>query len=55
MRYHGRNDGDHMQQFYDMLEEVCLTQESVELIVKTAKVVARLYRLQLEEIEYEIR
>jgi len=43
-----------MQQFYGMLEEVCLTQESVGLIVKTAKVVARLYRLQLEEIEYGI-
>ena len=55
MTYHGHNDADHMQQFYGMLEEVCLTQESVGLIVKTAKVVARLYRLQLEEIEYEIR
>jgi ribosome biogenesis SPOUT family RNA methylase Rps3 len=38
-----------------MLEVVCTTQESVDIIVKTAKVVARLYRLQLEEIEYEIR
>ncbi len=55
MAYHGHNDEDHMQLFYEMLEEVCLTQESVDIIVKTAKVVARLYRLQLEEIEYGIQ
>ena len=54
MTYHGHNDADHMQQFYEMLETVCISQESVGLIVKTAKVVARLYRLQLEEIEYGI-
>jgi heme oxygenase len=54
MTYHGHNDADHMQVFYEMLETVCISQESVGLIVKTAKVVARLYRLQLEEIEYGI-
>lgn len=55
MAYHGRNDEDHMQLFYEMLEVVCISQKSVDIIVKTAKVVARLYRLQLEEIEYDIQ
>ena len=55
MAYHGHNDEDHMQLFYEMLEVVCISQKSVDIIVKTAKVVARLYRLQLEEIEYEIK
>ena len=53
MTYHGHNDGDHMERFYAMLDSVCIDDKSVEVIVKTAKVVARLYRLQLEEVEYD--
>ena len=53
MAYHGENDGDHMQKFYAMLDEVCTDQDVVRRIETTAKVVARLYRLQLEELEDE--
>ena len=54
MTYHGHNDGDHMERFYEMLNEVCIDKQTVHSIVKTAKVVARLYRLQLEEVEHEL-
>ena len=53
MTYHGANDDDHMQRFYAMLDEVCTGPEVVARIEMTAKVVARLYRLQLEELEDE--
>jgi 3-oxoacyl-[acyl-carrier-protein] synthase-3 len=53
MTYHGANDDDHMQRFYAMLDEVCTGSEVVERIEMTAKVVARLYRLQLEEMDDE--
>jgi 3-oxoacyl-[acyl-carrier-protein] synthase-3 len=55
MTYHGHNDSEHMQRFYATLDRVCNNEESITSIVKTAKVVARLYRLQLEEIEYDIQ
>ena len=48
-----RNDDDHMQRFYIMLDEVCVDLDVVERIEMTAKVVARLYRLQLEELDDE--
>jgi 3-oxoacyl-[acyl-carrier-protein] synthase-3 len=48
--YHGENDESHMEQFDKALHSGFLTQEYVERIVKTAKVTARLYRLQLEEL-----
>ncbi len=53
MTYHGANDDDHMQRFYIMLDEVCVDLDVVERIEMTAKVVARLYRLQLEELDDE--
>ncbi|MFL2948801.1 MAG: iron-containing redox enzyme family protein [Candidatus Poseidoniaceae archaeon] len=52
MTYHGHNDGDHMLRFYAMLDEVCIDEKASASIVKTSKVVARLYRLQLEEVEH---
>jgi 3-oxoacyl-[acyl-carrier-protein] synthase-3 len=55
MTYHGENDGDHMQRFYTTLNSVCVDEKAIKSIVKTSKVVARLYRLQLEEIEYDIQ
>tara|TARA_B100000767_G_C19663401_1_gene492026 strand:+ start:261 stop:1010 length:750 start_codon:yes stop_codon:yes gene_type:complete len=55
MTYHGHNDSEHMQQFYKTLDSVCLDEQAIASIVKTAKVVARLYRLQLEEVEYDIQ
>jgi len=54
MTYHGHNDGDHMERFYDMLDEVCVDEPTVRSIIKTSRVVARLYRLQLEEVEHEL-
>ena len=54
MTYHGHNDGDHMERFYDMLDEVCVDELTVRSIIKTSRVVARLYRLQLEEVEHEL-
>ena len=48
--YHGENDESHMEQFDEALRSGFLTEEYVARIVKTAKVTARLYRLQLEEL-----
>jgi 3-oxoacyl-[acyl-carrier-protein] synthase-3 len=49
--YHGENDEAHMQGFEDTLSSGILAIPDMDkAIVKTAKVVARLYRLQLEEI-----
>ena len=54
MTYHGHNDGDHMQRFYKTLDDVCISDEITISIVKTAQVVARLYRLQLEELTHDL-
>ena len=54
MTYHGHNDGDHMQRFYKTLDDVCVDDETTMSIVKTAQVVARLYRLQLEELSHDL-
>lgn len=51
MRYHGENDEAHMQKLYELLNRVCNSPEISDSICKTAKVVARLYQLQLEEID----
>ena len=49
--YHSANDEDHMKQFEDTLASGILEIKNMDKrMVKTAKVVARLYRLQLEEI-----
>lgn len=54
MTYHGHNDGDHMQRFYRTLDDVCVDETTTLSIVKTAQVVARLYRLQLEELNHDV-
>lgn len=52
--YHGENDAEHMQEFEEMLRMVLHNDDSgravAERIVTTAKVTARLYALQIEEI-----
>ncbi|WP_271439241.1 iron-containing redox enzyme family protein [Pontixanthobacter luteolus] len=49
--YHGENDEDHLEMF-DRAMEIAVTSDAVGSdIIKHAKVVARLYRLQLEEID----
>src|SRR5262245_25223032 len=48
--YHGENDGTHMERLEAALGSGILTPELAARIVKTAKVTARLYLLQLEEL-----
>ncbi|MDC0709115.1 3-oxoacyl-[acyl-carrier-protein] synthase III C-terminal domain-containing protein [Stigmatella sp. ncwal1] len=48
--YHGENDGTHMERLEAALGSGILTPELADRIVKTAKVTARLYQLQLEEL-----
>ena len=43
-----------MQRFYKTLDEVCVNEQITMSIVKTAQVVARLYRLQLEELTHDL-
>ncbi len=51
LAYHGANDEDHMAAF-DAALALILTDDAIgRSIVKHAKVTARLYRLQLEEID----
>lgn len=51
LRYHGENDDTHMDKLYGLLDRVCTTPRAAEDIVMTATVVARLYAMQLEEID----
>lgn len=48
--YHGDNDIEHMEEFRDMLAMVLPDEAVAERIVTTARVTARLYALQIEEI-----
>jgi len=51
LRYHGENDADHLAMF-DRAIEMTVTSEAIATeIVRHARIVARLYRLQLEEID----
>lgn len=50
--YHGENDSDHLDEFQTWLEAVVDNEAICERIIKTARIVGRLYTLQLEEIEY---
>lgn len=48
--YHGANDSRHFEKLEEALNSGLLTEKLVKKIVKTAKVTARLYILQLEEL-----
>lgn len=48
--YHGANDENHLEKLEQILASDLLTPKIAERIVKTAKVTARLYALQLEEL-----
>jgi 3-oxoacyl-[acyl-carrier-protein] synthase-3 len=51
--YHAENDDDHMQELNDTLESGILDIPGMpDAVIKTAKIVARLYRLQLEEMDH---
>jgi 3-oxoacyl-[acyl-carrier-protein] synthase III len=48
--YHGANDENHFDKLESAVNSDMLTRPIAERILKTAKVTARLYRLQLEEV-----
>ena len=49
--YHGANDEAHLGKLNELINAEWMTKEIADRILKTAKVTARLYRLQLEEIQ----
>jgi hypothetical protein len=51
LAYHGANDGDHLDMFDRALALAVHDQDVADEIVRHARIVARLYRLQLEEID----
>lgn len=51
LAYHSANDESHIGKIESLINAEWMTQEIAERIVKTAKVTARLYLLQLEEID----
>jgi hypothetical protein len=51
LRYHGDNDDSHMEKLYGLIDRVIISQAVADRVVRTAKVVGRLYAMQLEEIE----
>jgi 3-oxoacyl-[acyl-carrier-protein] synthase-3 len=53
LRYHGSNDDSHMDRFYGLIDRICTSERAAGEVVGTARVVARLYAWQLEEIDSE--
>jgi hypothetical protein len=51
LRYHGHNDDAHMNKLYALVDRLCTNEAAANDVVTTAKVVARLYAWQLEEID----
>lgn len=51
LSYHGENDVDHLTMFDDALAFAATDATAAASIVRHAKVTARLYRLQLEELD----
>jgi 3-oxoacyl-[acyl-carrier-protein] synthase III len=51
LSYHGQNDAVHLQKLHAIVTSDAVSEESIPRMVKTAKVVARLYALQLEELD----
>lgn len=52
LTYHGTNDDDHFAELRHVIESGVLDMKTAEGVVKTAKTVARLYALQLEEVDH---
>jgi hypothetical protein len=53
LRYHGSNDDSHMDKLYGLIDRICTSEKMANEVVITARVVARLYAWQLEEIDSE--
>jgi 3-oxoacyl-[acyl-carrier-protein] synthase-3 len=52
LSYHGRNDAAHFDKLRNAIASAFMDRTAAEGIVKTAKVTARLYVLQLEELDH---
>ena len=52
LTYHGANDEDHFARLRQVLESGVIDRTVAQQVVKTARTVARLYALQLEEIDH---
>jgi 3-oxoacyl-[acyl-carrier-protein] synthase-3 len=52
MSYHADNDEAHLNKLYALIDRVCQTEEQQTAIESTARVVARLYIMQLEEVDH---
>src|SRR5207247_7486305 len=52
LTYHGKNDDTHFDKLREVIASGILDVQTAKRVVKTAKVVARLYALQLEEIDH---
>ena len=52
LTYHGKNDDDHFGKLREVIKSGVLDEKTAKRVVKTAKTVARLYALQLEEIDH---
>lgn len=50
--YHADNDDDHLGEFEEWIASVVRDEAMSERIVKTARIVGRLYALQLEELDH---
>jgi 3-oxoacyl-[acyl-carrier-protein] synthase-3 len=53
LRYHGSNDDSHMDKLYGLIDRICTTESAANDVITTARIVARLYAWQLEEIDGE--
>jgi hypothetical protein len=53
LRYHGGNDDAHMDKLYGLIDRICTSERASRDVVGTARIVARLYAWQLEEIDSE--
>jgi 3-oxoacyl-[acyl-carrier-protein] synthase-3 len=53
LRYHANNDDSHMDKLYGLIDRICTSERAAHDVVTTARVVARLYAWQLEEIDSE--
>jgi 3-oxoacyl-[acyl-carrier-protein] synthase-3 len=51
LHYHGGADDEHNEKLFEILRSDIVTWDVARSIIKTAKVVARLYALQLEELD----
>jgi 3-oxoacyl-[acyl-carrier-protein] synthase III len=52
LTYHGQNDDNHFDKLREVISGGYLDERTAKRVVKTAKIVARLYALQLEEIDH---